>query len=53
MSTKEEFLQAIELLISCRGSIRCCCELDDDLTDLLYSQCKRYINDYWKRNVRY
>lgn len=48
MSTNEEFHEAIKFLISCRGSVSCGCVFDEALADSLYSQCKRYIDDYKK-----
>ena len=49
MSTDEEFQNAIKLIISCRGSISCGCQVDEIKADWLYLQCKRYIDDYRKR----
>ena len=49
MSTKEEFQKAIELVIACKASVSCGCEIDEEKADCLYYQCKSYIEAYRKR----
>lgn len=52
LTTEEEFQQAIQLIINCRGTLNCGCDFDDQKADWLYYQCKQYIEDYRKRTSK-
>lgn len=51
MSTKDEFQEAIELVIACKASVSCGCQIDEEKADWLYYQCKSYIDAYRKRQL--
>lgn len=52
MTTKEEFDEAIKLLVSCTASVSCGCEIDDLQADWLRFKCISYIRAIKERRDR-
>lgn len=49
MTTEQEFKEAIKTVIACKGTIKYGCQVDEQLADLLYYQCKTYVEAYKER----
>lgn len=52
MTTKEEFREAIKLVIKCKASVSCDCQIDELQADWLYYQCKSFCDAYRARVAR-
>lgn len=52
MTTKEEFREAIKLVIKCKASVSCDCRIDELQADWLYYQCKSFCDAYRARVAR-
>lgn len=52
MTTLDEFMEAKALVESCRATVACGCQIDDQdewASDALYFACKEYIEAYVER----
>lgn len=49
MTTEKEFKEAIKMVIACKGTVKCGCQVDEQLADWLYYQCKTYVETYKER----
>lgn len=52
MTTKEEFDEAIKLLVSCTASVACGCEIDDLQADWLEFKCRSFMKALKERRAR-
>lgn len=49
MTTEQEFKEAIKMVIACKSTLTCGCQVDEQSADWLYYQCKTYVEAYRKR----
>lgn len=52
MTTKEEFEEAIKLVMKCTASVSCGCEIDDLQADWLKYKCRSYLKALEERRAR-